>query len=335
MRTEHPEIAKIFVDCAKKARATTNICLVPGCDKKSINSHIMQKNGILSSISQDRHLWEYDVNHFQKDYFVFKKTGLNEIYTFLGFCNEHDTNVFKKIETEDQIDFNDYESCVLFALRTLCNELWLKIVVKKQHLCVLNHPDLITDDFLLTNSIEQGDIAIQDLKFFENSLWNDLKKKTESFVFEWREFPKEEICLNSIFTYNTSQEIIDHIRKYGKDKERLTEIFVSFFPYNDKSILILGYHKEDLKVAKPFVNSFIKENLKRVHRKLSNLIVLNCETWVCSPKFYKEKLQGLDNEFFHATQFSSRNGNERSVFDFNLFDGKFRERFKIFVKNIS
>lgn len=335
MRTERPQLAKIFTECAKKARLTTNTCLFPGCDKTSINSHIMQKNGILSSISEDRHLWEFNVDHFKKEYFLFKKTGINEIYTFLGFCNEHDTNLFQKIETQGEINFDDYESCALFALRTLCNELWLKLVVKKQHQCILNHPETISDEVLINKVIEQGDIALQDLKFFEDGLWNDLNNKTESFVFEYREFPKQEICLNSIFTYDTSEEILNHIKIFGKDKDRLTEIFVSFFPYLDKSILIMGYHKEDTKVAKPFVNSFMKENLKRVYRKLSNLIILNCETWVCSPNFYKKKLEGLDSDFFKATNFSSKNGNERRVFDINLFDDNFKNSFKKFIKNIS
>lgn len=334
MKTERPELAKIFTDCAKKARLTTNNCLFPGCNNTSINSHIMQKNGILSSISEDRHLWEFNVDHFKKEYFLFKKTGINTIYTFLGFCNQHDTNLFKKIETEGQINFEDYESCALFALRTLSNELWLKLVVNKMHLCVLNHPETISDVYLVNNAIKQGEIAIQDLKFIEHSLWNDLNNKSESFIFEWREFPKQEICLNSIFTYDTSTEISNHLKTFGTDKDRLVEIFVSFFPYLDKSILIMGYHKEDIKVAKPFVNSFMKENLKRVYRRLSNLIVLHCETWVCSPKFYTKKLEGLDSDFFKATQFSSRNGNERRVYDINLFDDNFKQNFKKFVKNI-
>lgn len=335
MKTERPELAKIFVECAKKARLSTNTCLFPGCDKTAINSHIMQKNGILSSISEDRHLWEFNVDHFKKEYFLFKRTGINEIYTFLGFCNEHDTNLFQKIETQGKIDFDDYESCALFALRTLCNELWLKLVVKKHHQCVLDHPETVSDEILINKVIEQGDIALQDLKFFEDRLWNDLNNKTKSFVFEWREFPKQEICLNSIFTYDTSEEILNHIKEFGTDKDRLVEIFVSFFPYLDKSILIMGYLNEDAKVAKPFVNSFMKENSKRVYRKLSNLIILNCETWVCSPKFYKKKLEGLDSYFFEATNFSSKNGNERRVFNINLFEDNFKDLFKKFIKNIS
>lgn len=294
----------------------------------------MQKNGILSSMSEDRHLWEFNVDHFKKEYFLFKKTGINDIYTFLGFCNEHDTNVFKKIETEGEIDFQDYGSCSLFALRTLSNEKWLKLVVNKQKECILAHPDAITDEFLIGKTIEQGDIALEDLKFIEQSLWSDFENGTESFVFEHRELPKQEICLNSIFTYDTSEEIYNHIEKHGKDKERLVEIFVSFFPYLDKSILLMGYHKDDLSIAKPFVNSFMKENLKRVYRKLSNLIILNCETWVCSTTFYKEKLEGMDSEFFRAAKFSAKNGNERRVFDINLFNDDFKNKFKLFVRKL-
>lgn len=113
MKTDYPKIAKIFTDCSQKAKSETNTCMYPGCTNKSINSHIMQKNGILSSIAEDKHLWELKIDNFKKEYIGFKKKGINKIYTFLGFCIEHDTSVFKKIETEGKIDFDDYTSCLL------------------------------------------------------------------------------------------------------------------------------------------------------------------------------------------------------------------------------
>ncbi|KMQ70212.1 hypothetical protein ACM44_13455 [Chryseobacterium koreense CCUG 49689] len=50
MKTENPQLAKIFTDCATQAKEQTNMCMYPDCTECAINSHIMQKNGILSSI---------------------------------------------------------------------------------------------------------------------------------------------------------------------------------------------------------------------------------------------------------------------------------------------
>ena len=80
MRTEHPKIAKIFTDCANKAKSGTNICMHPNCNEKAINSHIMQKNGILSSIADDKHLWESSIDHFKQEYTRLHRKGINKIY---------------------------------------------------------------------------------------------------------------------------------------------------------------------------------------------------------------------------------------------------------------
>lgn len=334
MKTTTPELAKIFSDCSKQAREQTNICMYPGCTEKSINSHIMQKNGILSSIADDKHLWESGVDHFKKEFIGFQRKGINKIYTFLGFCNSHDTSVFEKIETKDDIDFNDYESCLLFALRTACNEYRIKEIVIKQQECILNHPDTLSNG-MLEISIEQSKIGLKDLSFLIDSMWDDIKNKTQSFVFEYREMEHFELCLNSIYTYDTSQEIEDYIKKHGKDMERTSEIFISFFPYNGKSILLMGYHKDDTVKVKSFVNLFFKENEKRLKRRLSSLITFNCETWVCSNSLFKKKFEGLDSEFFKTMLFSGENGNERKTFDVNIFLDNFKEKFRDFVnKNI-
>ncbi|MDA9875073.1 hypothetical protein N9D29_03590 [Flavobacteriaceae bacterium] len=304
MKTEHPKIAKIFTDCANKAKSETNICMHPNCNEKAINSHIMQKNGILSSIADDKHLWESSIDHFKKEYTRLHKKGINKIYTFTGFCNNHDSSIFSKIETEGAIDFQDYESCLLFALRTTYNELWLKEVVIKMQECVINHSGVDTDNQMLRETIRQNELGIKDLEHYTKSMWNDLENKTQSFVFEHREMDYKEICLNAIFTYDTSSEIMD-------------------------------YHKDDTAKVKSYVNLFFKENIKRTHKRLSSLIIFNCETWVCSNTFYKEKFEGLDSEFFKAMKFSAKNGNERKTFNFDLFKTDFKTTFKNFInKNV-
>lgn len=332
MKTENPKIAKVFADCSEKAKSETNVCMYPGCTNKSINSHIMQKNGILSAIAPDKHLWELKIDNFKKEYIGFKKNGINKIYTFLGFCNEHDTSVFKKIETEGEINFNDYTSCLLFALRTLHNEIWLKQVVVKLHECVLKDTSIIIDRVSLKSTIQQNKLGIQDMEFYKDAMWSDLKNETESFTFQYREFDLQEVCLNATINYETTQEIIDYKIKHGKDIDRLTGIFISFFPYLGKSTLLMGYHKDDIVLAKPYVNTFFKENEKRTYRRLTNMFAFYVETWVCSTKFYKEKIEGLDSEFHKSMIYATDNGFGRKIFNVNMFEKDFKKKFRDFIK---
>ncbi|WP_024980468.1 hypothetical protein [Flavobacterium succinicans] len=331
MKNENHQIAKVFSECREKAMLNTNDCFTPNCNEKSINSHILQRNGILSSIAIDNHLWALKVDDFKLPFVEFKRIGLKKIYTYLGFCNPHDDKLFKKIETQD-LDFDDYETNLLFTLRTICNEIWLKKVAIKTHNCIINS-ELLIDRKNLKDGIAQNEIAIKDLSFFENYIWKDLKENTKSFTFRFREISKQEICLNAILTYETTQEIIEFIKKNGAQIDRLSSIFISFFPYKNKSILMMGYHNDDEKKVKSFVNEFFIENEKRVERKITNLILFHCETWVCSDKFHNDKIKGLEELFFKAiTFFPSEIKNERNIFDINLFDNKFSEKFKIWHK---
>ncbi|MDY3338866.1 hypothetical protein PG279_06695 [Riemerella anatipestifer] len=333
MKTENPQLAKIFTDCMQEAKKQTNVCMYPGCEESAINSHIMQKNGILSSIAEDKHLWKLAVDNFKKEHIVFHKKGINKIYTFLGFCNTHDTEVFKKIESKDEIDFNDYESCLLFALRTACNEYRIKEVVIKQQKCIMESTDVISNKKIVLEFIRQSELGLQDLFLKINDMWTDLQNKTESFVFDYREIDFIELCLNSICTYETSQELRAYKYRNGRDMEKTSDFFISLFPYRSKSVLLMGYHKNDSSKLKSFVNFFFKENEKRLKRRLSSLIAFNCETWVCSEKLYKSKFEGLDSEFFESMSFSIENGNERKTFPINIFSDNFKKEFKDFVKN--
>lgn len=326
---EEKEILKISNDLREQAKKEICNCMHPNCPNKAINSHIMQKNGVLSSISPDRHLWELSVNNFKKK-IEFRKRGINNIYTFLGFCNEHDTNLFKKIESKEGIDLNDYESCLLLALRTACNEYRLKEINIRWYEYLLKNNNIkhLYQKDLMEKHIEENKLGLKDLDFYIQAMWNDLQNKTQSFVFNHRKIEKLELCLNSIYTYDTSLEMRDYILKNGKDMERTSEIFISFFPYNDESILLMGYHKSDESKVKSFVNLFFKENEKRVKRRISSLIIFNCETWVCSNELYHSKFVGLDSEFNQAFAWSFYNGNERKTFNVNIYDSNFKENLK-------
>ena len=108
-------IAKIRANVKKKDCE----CLFSDCENKSINSHLIQRNGILSNISIDGHLYELkviDVNKFGKEKYPinFKKLGVKQALSYKLFCNKHDTNLFKNIENTKS-NYESYESFVLFS----------------------------------------------------------------------------------------------------------------------------------------------------------------------------------------------------------------------------
>jgi hypothetical protein len=331
MTKEEIEAAKLLTKCKSSAISQINTCYHPSCTDKSINSHILQKNGILSTIAEERHLWEMGIDNFKKPQFQFKRTGINQIYSFNCFCNKHDTELFEKIETEE-IDFNDYESCLLFTLRTIYNEIWRKEVNIKFYDCLIkNRPDKFKNPAFLEH-MRQEKLGIDDLKHTESEIWNDINNGTESFVFENRTISRIEMCLSSFYNYETTEEMQEYIRKHGKDMDRVSKIFVNIFPYKENSVLLMGFHKKDEQKVKGYFYTFFKEAEKRVQRKLTNLMLFQCETWVVSHQLYKNKIAGIESLFAVGVSFSVENLNERQVFDLNIFKDNFKEKYKSWNK---
>ena len=95
------EISKIQRASDRKKRK----CVLDDCNNYAINSHLLQRNGILSNISENGHLIErrlLDANRFIRDEspFEFKKVGLKNALSKPLLCGHHDSAVFKEIEND-------------------------------------------------------------------------------------------------------------------------------------------------------------------------------------------------------------------------------------------
>ena len=314
--------AKAFQVCKEKAVKSINNCFYPDCNNVSINSHILQKNGILSSLEKDRHLMQMEINQYRDDIHFFKRIGINEAFSFNCFCQEHDSELFKAIETKE-IDFTVYKNLLLFTLRAIYNEKFRKIVNLKMKECLIREHHDIYSSYKLNADNEQEKLGILDIQKTEDLIWRDIQNGTESFVFKVRQIEKIELCLASFYNYETTQELNDYRIKYGKDMENVTDIFITVFPYFDKSVFIMGYKKEEESTVKGYVNSFFSENEKRLLRKLTNLLLFQCETWVTSEHFYNNRLKKCESVFSEAVAFSEQNMIERRFFDLNLFHDNF------------
>lgn len=74
-------------------------CLFEHCNEESIQSHLLQKNGVINHIAEHQHIYQNILSPFEEFYFDFKRTGLNDALTCPAFCNKHDTELFQEIET--------------------------------------------------------------------------------------------------------------------------------------------------------------------------------------------------------------------------------------------
>jgi len=181
----------------KRLKNKERICMYKNCNRKAINSQVYQKNGILKQISENNHLMQLQITDAYKikesGIMELKRIGINDAYSFKGFCNDHDTKIFSAIETRDNLDFFETNTQALFSYRGLCQEIRRKEIslefVNKMML-LMNHPQAIP----LSNGFKSG---IKNLTFFKNELETAILNQTyTNFNFSTFEIPKIKLCIS-------------------------------------------------------------------------------------------------------------------------------------------
>lgn len=105
-------------------------CLHPNraeCGGKIIKAHTIQRNGSLSKIAVDGHVYTFFPDHasmIKGDMPTVRSVGINNASTFTGFCRLHDNSTFEAIENHDLEPTK--EQVFLFGYRAICREMFGK-----------------------------------------------------------------------------------------------------------------------------------------------------------------------------------------------------------------
>ena len=101
--------------------AGPNICVNP-----IVRAHTVQRNGGLSRIERDGHVYTFSSERSlsQKELIAPTLIGIKKASTFTGFCSFHDSTTFEPIERHPFQDTPHHT--FLLGYRTICHELFLK-----------------------------------------------------------------------------------------------------------------------------------------------------------------------------------------------------------------
>ncbi len=93
---------------------------------KIIKAHTIQRSGRLTSIAEKGHVYQFKANSafFTKGDLSPCLVGINDATTFTGFCNYHDTLLFKEVENEGIVVTP--KTALIFSYRAVCSELFKK-----------------------------------------------------------------------------------------------------------------------------------------------------------------------------------------------------------------
>lgn len=78
-------------------------CLDPTltCQERAISAHSVQNADALSFIEEDNHVYELKMRvSGGAPICAFQKVGRNNASTFAGMCGQHDTKIFRPIDSE-------------------------------------------------------------------------------------------------------------------------------------------------------------------------------------------------------------------------------------------
>lgn len=320
------KIDSIIETLRKRAKEAPRQCCIPDCNETAIDSHLLQRNGILKQLSENTSkLYELKHNPFNEDTFYFKLEGISNTLTFPGFCNKHDTEIFKSIEGSN-VNYFDYKTQLLFAYRAVTNERRKKEIIIDFYNRILGANTLraaLNQKYFthIEQSKEQELLGIQDELYFENLLLNDILENSDSenFSFITHELPRVDLCASGVFTYETTLEI-NQLYEQGKIQEPLSEIYFNLLPVDEKTYLIIGCANERKTKCWDYIKEFIKVTPQESLKRISDLLLLQLENWLCSPSFYKHNILDRQKKIVSLTHMAIRNLDERRELDFNLFD---------------
>lgn len=321
------KLETIIENARKKIRKKKWKCMSPSCNSNSIKSHVLQKNGILNQISKDRHLIQPFVPSLfrfdNKNVIELGKVGLNKVFTFPGFCNKHDTEIFKPIESKS-IEFKSKKVQLLFSYRALCQEIWRKI--KFLEMVKLIEPQInpIISDHIETFKFGNKS-GVRNLRFFKKEIERELAQpKEQLFKFYTLEIPKIDICISIPLNIGHKEIIKENLEKYGtKDLSNwkiVNTSFLNVFPFHDKLVIIAGYHK---KYPCPWIKELIERlsinNLEAIKKILSELITFKLDYWCMSPSLWENI--GIENQNKFKLLYSENfyNTSTKIKTEFNLF----------------
>jgi hypothetical protein len=302
-----------------KSRKKEFTCFVDNCEEKAIDSHILQKNGVLKYLIEDGHLMIL-ANDFFKRIFHFKRLGADKAFTFKGFCSLHDNQIFKSIEST-YFNLREYNNQLLISYRGILNE-----IRKKQ--AELYFLQLIKEDSTLYYQVPMDfqvfrkkglEMGVKDLEFYKGKIEDELRQPKNIFKFIIRELVNAPICTSSLFSWETNSEMLKDIGTIEFYKP-LDTIIINIIPQKDKSYLLMGTLDVCDYTCHAFLEYLKSLSMEELLKEVNDILFRNIETWVTSESFYKRKVKQHSlyiNNFIH--KYAGEFGMEIKV-DINIFN---------------
>ena len=287
MDNKYLEIANRFDKVERYIEKKKWTCLCPNCQKKAINSHLLQKNGILDNMAENGHLYESRIKGVYRrinegETSELKRVGVGHALSFPLFCSEHDSSLFKPIEGKC-IDFDDYHSQLLFSYRSLCSE------IRKKEFNIDRYNGVLPDGDDKFDLLLGEKLGLCDLMYYKGMFETEFAKQQNKFTFFHLSYPFIPVFASGLSTYYLQNGTFVDCTDGVPYDQIIDSFFINIIPQNSSLEIIIGYcndHANDS--LKMYVHSWENLNVNQLFNKIADLFSFSLESWGMSPSFYEQ-----------------------------------------------
>lgn len=324
---EQREIVKILKGIRKNLNNKKKTCMVDGCENIAINSHILQRHGILDNIIENGHMIELRPNDMFKwsedeSPIEFKLVGLNDALSNPLFCNYHDTELFLDIE-KGVPDLNNYRNILLFSYRAICADEYKKRFEAEFINRQIQSRTLNFDNKRLS-AVRQAFLdGVRDLERMKNLILDEIKESNDRFEMVHLEYPFFPIYASSPFNFETNSDKLESPEMWDGG-------IIHIIPLDDKLHIIFVFPKECLnKDMETYIDKWKTADKTSLGNLLTDLFSQRIENFGMSPSLYKSINKNSIDKFFRF-QLSSYNVYDMTNYaDFNMFEGEMWDSYQI------
>lgn len=323
------KVLQIFSNIHKRVCQLSLPCMCTGCSEPSINSHLLQKKGILSKVFESGHMYEPRPSNIFQEKFInnpseLKMVGVEQALSVHTFCKTHDENIFGEIE-KGNLELNNYRHSLLLSYRTVCAEARRKEYEVK-----------VYRKFIESNTIRQMVNAKQldgleriqcgfklgqrDLLSYRSKIEKELEQPKNGYMFYHKEFSISGIYCSTTLSLGN---ILD------TNLEKPLDLFLlHVIPTENKTHIVLGFDKNcESNWAKLYFQELMSKDDNTIEEYLTSLLI-RTDGWGISPSVYEELSKDKISQFFKLYDEDRDAFISQRYENFNLFDGALLETYR-------
>lgn len=299
-------------------------CLHPvtsRCVKHIKEAHALQNNKILSQLSEDGHVYILNTqkppeiipieNEEPEVLTMIDKVGVNHATTATCFCDVHDDEVFAPIEKgAPSFDKESDEHKYIYAYKAFIFEYYKKLVEQRAFVNNIKNKPSLLKSYKFIQYYRAITMTLKEMnfvkEFFDKGICSKDYAGLETCVIELPESINfaNYACVALDFDINGRK--IKHTHKGF-----MSRLFITIFPEETRSFVIVSCLKSDYKIYKKFFYQLQTINLNKLKYYFDIILPLYSENIVLSPRLWHA---WNEEQQFAYTFYANRKGKQFMIY---------------------